>query len=65
MNLTEAGRKELAVALLLWRDFKTDGKTDMDITRQMLVYAKHLGIEKELEEMSSQLPPVIIKLRYP
>ncbi|KKM13297.1 hypothetical protein LCGC14_1717680, partial [marine sediment metagenome] len=45
--------------------FKSNGKFDLDVTKQMLEFSKHLGIEKETQEMMSQLPPVIIKPRYP
>jgi len=31
-DLSEAGREELALALLLWKDFKSGGKCDLDIT---------------------------------
>lgn len=65
MKITEEGKKELAVALILWKDFKSNGKFDLDVTKQMLEFSKHLGIEKETQEMMSQLPPVIIKPRYP
>lgn len=51
MELTEAGREELALALLLWKDFKCQGKIDIDIYKKMIHFADGLGVRPELEEL--------------
>lgn len=60
MKLNDAGKDELAIALILWRDFKSEGKFDHDIIIKMFAFADHLGIRKQLEDMISKLPPMTI-----
>ncbi|GAH87695.1 unnamed protein product [marine sediment metagenome] len=64
MKLSKAGKEELAVALVLWKDFKTAGKMDIGITRQAIAFADMLGIRAEYEDMLIKLPPVKIELRH-
>lgn len=59
-NLSEAGKDELAVALILWKDFKSDGKMNLDVTRQFYEFSVMLGIEKNAGKMMAKLPPVKI-----
>ncbi len=61
MKLTQAGKEELALAILLWKDFKSQGKMDVEIMKQALEFAKNLKIEKEFHALHSQLPPMEIK----
>jgi hypothetical protein len=56
MMLTEAGKEELALALLLWRDFKSEGKFDPQIVAQMFQFADQLNIRNQLEKMMSKVP---------
>lgn len=63
-KLTEAARKELALALLLWKDFKSDGKLNVDAYREAEQFAKQLGIEKEFERAHSEVPPLKILPRF-
>jgi hypothetical protein len=65
VTLTKEGREELALALLLWKDFKCDGKMDLEISRQCLEFAKHLNIVKEFDKLLPKLPPMKITERYP
>jgi len=53
----------MALAILLWKDFKCNGKFDTDLTLQALALAKDLGVAKELEVLFSQLPPMRIEPR--
>lgn len=62
-ELSKAGKEELALALILWRDFRAGGKFDMDVVLQMLKFAKHLGIEEELNAMIPKVPPMRIEAR--
>lgn len=64
-QLSDAGKEELAIALVLWKDFKAQGKFDPDVALQMFSLADHLGIRKETEKMLAKLPPVKIIPRYP
>ncbi|GAG56037.1 unnamed protein product [marine sediment metagenome] len=64
LKLSKAGKEELAVALVLWKDFKTEGKMDIGITRQAIAFANMLGIRAEYEDMLIKLSPMKIKPRY-
>ncbi len=61
MKLTQAGKEELALAILLWKDFKSQGKMDIEIMKQALEFAKKLKIEQEFNAIHSQLPAMEIK----
>ena len=50
-ELSQGGKEELALALLLWKDFKCQGKMDVGIYKQMLQLADHLGVSQELEAL--------------
>ena len=63
MKLTQAGKEELALALLLWKDFKSQGKVNFVIMKQALEFAEKLKIEQEFNMLHSQLPPMEIKPR--
>jgi hypothetical protein len=62
-QLTEAGKEELALALLLWKDFKCDGKFDIEVTRQVLAFAEMLGVKSQFEALMPKLPPMKITPR--
>ena len=51
MELSKDGKEELALALLLWKDFKCQGKVDLEFYKQMLLFADHLGVRAELGEL--------------
>ena len=60
LQLTQAGKEELALALLLWKDFKADGKMDIEVFALMCKFADMLGIRKEVDALISKLPPLKI-----
>lgn len=62
-QLTGPAREEIALALLLWRDFKSEGKFEVEIVRQMLELADYLGVRKELDELMPKLPPMKVSVR--
>lgn len=62
-ELSDAGKRELALALILWRDFKSEGVFDVEIITQMLGFADHLGVRSQVEAMLSQVPPMEIRPR--
>lgn len=62
-SLSEAGKEELALALLLWRDFKANGRYDPRIAIQMFELAQMLGVEQQLHFLMANLPPMKIEPR--
>lgn len=54
-DLSDGGRRELALALLLWKDFKADGKFDPDLVLQMYELADVLGVRTQLEQLAREL----------
>jgi hypothetical protein len=63
LKLTAEGKQELALALLLWKDFKWDNGIDPMITLQMFELADMLGVRLELEGLLTKLPPFKIEPR--
>ncbi len=59
-ELSKRGREELALALILWKDFKTDGKFDIEATKQVLGLADSIGVRKEYDALISKVPPMKI-----
>jgi hypothetical protein len=59
-KLTEQGREELALALLLLKDFKCEGKFDGQVTMNILKLAKELGVLTQLEKLMTKIPPMRI-----
>ena len=51
MELSKEGKEELALALLLWKDFKCQGKVDLDLYKQMLALSDYVGVREELDEL--------------
>jgi hypothetical protein len=62
-DLNDAGREELALAILLWKDFKSDGKVDPTITLAAIKFAMMLGVEKQFDALLSKLPPMKVTPR--
>ncbi len=62
-ELSSAGREEVALALILLRDFKSEGRFDVDVTRTILVLADHLGVRAEYERLLPHIPPMHIEPR--
>ena len=50
-ELSKDGKEELALALLLWKDFKCQGKVDVEFYKQMIQFADGLGVRQELDEL--------------
>jgi len=55
----------LAVALVLWKDFKSGGRMDVDVMRTALQFAENLGVTDEFNAALSTLPPMRVEVRYP
>lgn len=63
MKLSKEGKEEFALAIILWKDFKSDGKMDIEITKTAIKMAQHIGIEQEYNEMLPKIPPLKIEER--
>ncbi len=57
-QLSQSGKEELALALLLLKDFKCDGKFDVDVALTVLKLAQYLDVLPQYEELMSELPPM-------
>lgn len=55
MEISEAGKKELALALMLWKSFKSDHKMDIDIFKQTLELADYIGVREEFDKLNKEL----------
>ncbi len=64
-ELTQVDKEELALALILWKEFKYSGKIDIGIYAKFSNMAEMLGVKKEAEELLRQIPPLKIVERYP
>ncbi len=64
-DLNEAGREQLALALILLRDFKRCGNAEDDMKNVLIVVelAQMLGVHEEFNKLMSQLPPFKIAPR--
>jgi hypothetical protein len=64
-DLSERGKEELALALILWKDFKTGGKMDIEATKQAYELADMLGVTKQFDALIPKVPPMKVEPRYP
>ena len=65
MERTQAWKDEIAMALLLWKDFKADGRFDPTVVMTVLRLADDLGVREEYDELIVTIPPLKIVERYP
>ena len=66
-QLSKAGREQLAMALLLLKDWKTGGdgvqKFNVEIVMMIFGLADGIGVRKEFDELLSKIPPMRITPR--
>jgi len=55
-ELNEAGKEQLALALILLKDYKSGGRMDVEITKMVIELAQHLDV---LEQYNKLLPIVL------
>lgn len=55
-ELSDAGREQIAFALILLKDFRTDGRFDPEEIVMTLGLADHLGVRKQFDELTTRLP---------
>lgn len=63
-QLNEDGKNQVAVALILLKDWKCKGKFDVDITIMILGLADHLGVRTEYDKLMPLIPSMKIEPRY-
>jgi len=63
MELTKEGKQEFALAIILWKDFKSEGRFDPKLTITAIRMAKMIGVEKEYDELMTKIPPMKITPR--
>ena len=64
-ELTKDAKEDIAFALLLLKDFKSQGLFNVDIAMYILNMADHLGVRAEFDELMPKIPPMKIEERYP
>lgn len=62
-ELSEAGKEELALALLLLKDFKSDGKMDLGVSMMILDLADNLGVRSQFDKLLPLIPPMKVTPR--
>jgi hypothetical protein len=62
-ELSDAGKQELALALLLLKDFKCDGRFDVDVTMMILELVDNLGVRAQFDALMPKVPPMKITPR--
>ena len=63
-KLSEAGREQVAMALILLKDWKCKGKFDADVTISILGLADHLEVRAEFDKLMPIVPPMKIEKRF-
>jgi hypothetical protein len=64
MELNESGKEQVALALILLKDYKTEGKMDLEITKMVIELAQHLEVLDQYNKLLPIIPPMNIKPRY-
>jgi len=59
-ELSEAGKEEIALALLLLKDFKSQGKVDLEVSLMIIGLADHLGVRAQFDKLMPIVPPMKI-----
>lgn len=62
-ELSEAGREQVAMGLILLKDWKSGGKIDIELMKLILGLADHLGVRKEFDFLLAKIPPMKIEPR--
>lgn len=62
-KLSEAGREQVAIALILLKDWKSDGKVDIEVMKMVLDLADALGVKEEFDRIHMKIPAMKIEPR--
>lgn len=60
-QLSEAGKEQLALALLLLKDFKAEGRYDIEVYKTVYELAQYVGVEIQFNNLLGKLPTFEIK----
>ena len=61
--LSQDAKQDLAFALLLLKDFKTQGRFDPDVITYILKLVDLLGVKKEFDYLLPRISPMLIRPR--
>lgn len=59
-SLSVGGRDQVALALIFLKDWKSEGKLDVETITSILGLADHLGVRAEYDKLISKIPPMQI-----
>ena len=59
--LSEIDREEIAVMIMLWKDFKSHGTVNAGIYTQALKFSDIFGVREEFDKLLSKMPIMEIK----
>jgi hypothetical protein len=62
-ELNEAGKEQLALALILLKDYKSGGRMDVEITKMVIELAQHLDVLEQYNKLLPIVPPMKIEPR--
>lgn len=57
-ELSEVGKEQVAFALILLKDAKSEGRPDVELTMMILGLADHLGVRAQYDKLMSIVPPM-------
>ena len=61
--LSQAGKEDLAFALILLKDFKSQGRLDLELSKVITELALELGVLEEFQVLLAKVPRMLIKPR--
>jgi hypothetical protein len=65
IELSDANKQEVALMILLWKEFKTDGKLNLEVAICASKFADLFGVHDQFLDLLAKVPPLKIVQRYP
>ena len=62
--LSKDRKEDLALALILLKDFKCQGKFDVEISKSIIELALHLEVSGEYYDLLYKIPPMKVEPRH-
>lgn len=56
MKLSRDQKVQFALAILLWKDFKSQGQMDIEVTKQAISMTKYIDCYEEFEKLLGKVP---------
>ena len=64
VELTKGAKEEIALALFLWKEFKSQGKFDIETLKQVFQLAEYLDVKEQLDDLIKKfIWPIEIKIK--